>query len=229
MTATAAHGPRLDYAPTLPWRRTPLARRLLALLFLLALAAGGAVLYPRVLDQWQLLDWQGRCMAAPVPRNAVVFKAYRGGISDGGGVPFAWTKLYATISPPGLASGSTVFLQEMQTPAGKRRLVGVDIDWATMRPSFQWATMRGPSPRLHHLSLSARVIRPGAGMIQPRILSTSSHPVTIADENCRILAGVRDPADPAHFTFTYEQPGRTTLYDGWLRDDDIVDIQERTK
>jgi len=108
----------------------------------------------------------------------------------------------------------------MRTPGGRRRLVAVDIDWATMRAPF-----RGP----HHLSLSARVIRPGVGMVGPQILSTSSHSVVIADDNARILAGARDPADPAHFTFTYEHAGRSTVYDGWLHDDDTVDIQERAK
>jgi len=220
MTATIARQPRLDYAPTLPWRRTRRARHLFALLFFLPLAGGAALLYPRVRDQWQVLEWQSRCMAAPVPPGAVVFKTSSGGVSDAAGVPFAWRNLYATISPPGLASGSTVFLQEMRTPAGKRRLVAVDIDQVTMRLPF-----RGP----HHLSLSARVIRPGAGIIGPQLLSTSDHSVVIADENSRIVAGARDPADPSHFTFTYECAGRSTVYDGWLRDDDNVDIQERTK
>jgi hypothetical protein len=220
MTATAIAKPQLDYASTLPWRRTRRARLLFALLFLLALAGGAVLIFPRVREQWQVLDWQARCMAAPVPRDSVVFITYSGEVSDSGGVPFAWTKLYATISPPGLASGSTVFLQEMRTPGGKQRLVAVDIDWATVRARF-----RGP----RHLSLSARVIKPGAGIIRPQVLSNSNHSVAVADERAHILAGVRDPADASHFTFTYVHGGQSTVYDGWLRGDDTVDIQERTK
>jgi hypothetical protein len=219
MTATATVKPQLDYAPTLPWRRTRLARLLCGLLFLAALSGGTVLIYPRVRDQWQVLDWQARCMAAPVPPDAVVFKSYSWTVSDAGGIPFAWRKLYAAISPPGLGSKSTVFLHEMRTPGGKRRLVAVDIDWTPMRPGF------GP----YSLGLSARVIRPGAGMIRPQLVSTSNHSLSIADEKARVLAGALDPADPSHFTFTYEHPGRSTVFDGWLRDDDSVSIQERTK
>ena len=100
MTAALAETPQLDYAPRVPWRRTRRARLLLGLLSVFALAAAAVWSYPRVRDQWQVLTWQERCMAAPVPPGTVVYDTYWGDYSSVGGVPFAWSSLYAAISPP---------------------------------------------------------------------------------------------------------------------------------
>src|SRR5256885_16268375 len=109
MTASVSNNPQLDYAPTLPWRR-PRRARLLFALFLLAGVAGTAVLlYPRVREQLQVLEWQRRCMAASVPPNTVVFEDRDWMYPTGAGVPFVWRSLYSAISPPGLKSISTLF------------------------------------------------------------------------------------------------------------------------
>jgi hypothetical protein len=44
----------------------------------------------------------------------------------------------------------------------------------------------------------------------------------------RIFAGQADPNDASHFTIEYEWPsGVRGTIDGWLRDDDHVDLQIR--
>jgi hypothetical protein len=229
MTVRVAEKPRLDYAPAVPWRRTRSARLLLVLL-LLAIGAGGAVLvYPRAKVHLQVLEWQRRCMAAPVPPGTVVLEDRDGFYQSGQGVPFVWRSLYGAMSPPGLNSASTVFLQEMRTPAGRRRLVAVDIDRAPgIRP------FRGP----YVLNLTARVVSPGVGLLRPSVASTTSHSLNVSDSSprhydsgrplgLRLQAGTRDPQDPSHFTFTYEAGGLTHVVDGWLREDDTVNIEPR--
>lgn len=232
MTASVADKPQLDYAPTLPWRRTRLARLLFALLLLVVVVGAGILAYPRVREQLQVLEWQRRCMAAPVPPGTLVLEdrdwLFPSGTGSAG-VPFVWRSLYGAISPPGLNSASTLFLQDMRTPAGRRRLVAVDID----RPPM-WRPWREP----YVLNLSARVVRPGVGMLRPTVVSTTSHSVTVANSplqerepgrHLRVYAGTRDPKDASHFTFTYEAGGEAHVVDGWLRDDDTVVLETRTE
>ena len=73
MTASIAGKPQLDYVPTLPWRRTRRARLLFALFLLVGVAGAAVLLYPRVREQLEVLEWQRRCIAAPVPPNTVVW------------------------------------------------------------------------------------------------------------------------------------------------------------
>ena len=221
MTATVAEKPQLDYAPTVPWRRRRLVRSLFWVLLLVVLAGTFYFAYPRVREQLQVLEWQRRCIAAPVPPDTLVFEEREWGTNYLiGGVPSAWTTLYAAISPPGLQSQSTVFLREMRNPAGKRRLVAVDIDRTRM-----WRPTQGP----YVINLSARVVRPGAGMIRPAVVSTTNHSLQTpgARQKMRIYAGAQDPADPSHFTFTYDIGGRVQVVDGWLGNDDTVTIEPR--
>ena len=231
MTATAAEKPQLDYAPTVPWRRRRTARAIFWLLLLLVVTGACYVAYPRVRWQLQVLDWQRRCLAGPIPPDTLVYDERESGVYDlVGGVPSVWGKLYAELSPPGLAAQSTIFIREMRTPGGKRRLVSVDIDRAQRRLGFR-------SPKV--INLSARVVRPGAGMIRPSVASATSHSLQIhggyavgvsgGRTKVRVHAGAQDPADPSHFTFSYEVDGRKEIVDGWLGDDDSVTIELRPR
>jgi hypothetical protein len=226
MTVSIVDKLRLDYGPPVPWRRTRRARLLFGLPFILVLACAGLWSYPRVREQWQVLVWQERCMAAPVPPETVVLQDQFSNYPTDAGVPSAWANLYGAMSPPGLGGACTVFLQEMLTPSQRRRLVAVDIDRPRTRP------LRNP----YVLSLTARVIKPGFALVRPSLASTSYHSLTVTDsvwreydsrQPFRALAGTRDRNDASHFTFSYESGGQTHIADGWLHEDDTVIIEPR--
>ena len=135
MSVTVAQKPQLHYAAQprggaapgeSPVRTVPPAGR----------GGAGSVLLLRIREQLAALEWQRRCMAGPVPQGTVVVFEYSKWSWMSSGVPDAWRKLYASVSPPGLKSTATVFLRDMPTPTGKkRRLVAVDID-PPQRPPF---------------------------------------------------------------------------------------------
>lgn len=109
---------------------------------------------------------------------------------------------------------ATVFLHERTSPAGHRRIVGVDV--------FGYDVV-APAP-------TARVIRLMWGIYHP-----SSRPQTARADNewhwyidcrpedrLRLFAGQPDPSDPSHFTIGYDYNGAPGVIDVHLQDDDTL-------
>jgi hypothetical protein len=121
-----------------------------------------------------------------------------------------FTSLYPKYSFP----GATLFLHELRSKSGLRRLVVV-----TRVPQIQ-------VPFLYALGLTADVFEPSGWRTPPvpipelpiaySWLSDMKDPPT---KGLRFYAGQPDPADPAHFTIRYDLLGGSGTIDGRLTDD----------
>jgi hypothetical protein len=214
--------PELVYSPPLPWRRRRRVRWLATLALGALIASTGPLWVPPLAGRTLMLYWQQRCLGEHVSNSTVVHEHAASEVVSGGvkRVPAHWEKLYDRISPPGLWSDGTVFLHELRSPRGTRRLVAVDVHGP---PAGQARGERDLLALYYHTLEPGTVIRP------PRLLQTAGYSLVI-DANrgaYRIFAGIRDKNDPSHFTFDVEAAGRRTVWDGWLRDDDTVDLEER--
>src|SRR5438128_2402310 len=121
--------PSLPYAPPLPQRRRRWVRRLMGVGLLIAVASTGPLWFPPVSGRLQTLYWQQQCLSHCTPPSTVVNERLAGNTRRPAVkiVPAHWEKLYDQVSPPGLLSEGTVFLGELRSRSGARRLVAVDV------------------------------------------------------------------------------------------------------
>lgn len=121
----------------------------------------------------------------------------------------AWATFYSLLSPPGRLPAATLFLHERCAPSGKRWLVAVH-------------TGAGDS-------LDVDLVEPAILPGRPRLVvshSTKDH--FPPRDMCRYYAGQSDMTDPTHFTIGYDtQDGQKHILDGWVKDPEIVVIEER--
>jgi hypothetical protein len=149
-------------------------------------------------------------------------------------VPLCWRTLGTlTKLPSGLslshagmgnANGAAIiFLHELVSPAGHRRLVCVSYapDTPTFQPAFiagfdydtcsaapaTWTRPIIPAPRSYFIDVLSGYPR---------------HPPLV-----RVYAGQPDPNDPVHFTVRYQIWGQEDVLDGRLQDDDEVTLTPR--
>ena len=190
-------------------------RRAVLLVVVAAVVAAGIWLFPHVRDRVTLQLLQRRCMKHAPSGNEFVYHeagGWHGLLYDrryqmrGGPRPAAflvtrdWRELYVRLSPPGFRSDGTVFLGEMKTPDGDRRLVAVDmvIDSSS------------------EVLLTARVVEPGSLLRRPRLATASIYRLRsdalLAEP---VTPGKVDPRDPARVLLF---GGRV---EGWLRDDTV--------
>ena len=128
-----------------------------------------------------------------------------------------WKKFCAAAGAGQIQSYGTLFVGELHTPAGLRRLVGVDITgW------FRG----GPSPIL---STHVRTFEPTPPMQLPPQRSGTTINVALGKGEgiLRVFAGRRDPSDASHFTIEYIVGGRAGMIDGGLKDDGSVLLEPR--
>lgn len=209
----------LHYAPPPPLRHRPVTRR--AVIFLLV-ASAAAVPLSRLPALWwrlNLLIPQRRCLQHVVPPETVVLEPdpHRAAelLKRPGYLPWIdrktayltapeWERYYAALVPnSGVRSAGTVFLGGRTSPAGGERLVAVDIS---------------ASPQLRYLS--ARVIEPGGVFHPPRLRGMHDGYLKL-ENDVRVFAGQRDPADASHFTIACEAGTCRRTIDGWLRNDTV--------
>ena len=77
--------------------------------------------------------------------------------------------------------------------------------------------------------MTASVFKPGSLFSEPELLLDGDtydvfHP---RDAKFKYFAGQPDPKDPTHFAIDCQIDGKPMKIDGWLRDDDKIDISTR--
>ena len=143
----------------------------------------------------------------PAAGRYQVFPARREYVAHVYFTPDVWAQHPLCRWEPGPA-----LLHARRTPGGKSRLVGVDL-----------------SPMGEFLALYPRVIVPAGLTTTSRgILNRFDlFMVRSPDDRVRVFAGQPDPNDASHFTIAYEVNGTPGVIDGWLLEDDTVQLHPR--
>ena len=223
--------PPLDYA-----RRPPRAKRIALLVLLLAVATALVPLtlkYARsAAERIELRRLYSRGAQHVAAADAVVYdedpvsqKALLGGAKyqqvGGHHGPIAFRTVpqweqFVAANRGRISSHGTLFLGELATPSGRKRLVGVDITgWSRGGPVILFTYARTFTP---------------VTLAKLPAMTASSPSLNLArgEGILRLFAGQADPSDPAHFTIRYtfdDQPG---VIDGWLKDDGTVLLEPRS-
>ena len=231
--------PPLEYAP-LPRSslRRRWTRRAIWLLLLIVLAAVSVNRKP-ISDHIALLYAQHRAMNYSAPAGQIVFTsdAEQAKMLVASSAGYIWTfpNQPPVVRPepiwisfnrlllPGVAAppAATVFCHQMRTPAGKRRLVALNLIY-----NGPWSNVP--------IFFNAMVIEPGAtlfskpGSLKGTVCEISYHSMILAIQRTRIFAGQIDAADPTHFTIPYQIGDRPGIMDARLQDDDTLVITVRS-
>jgi hypothetical protein len=117
-----------------------------------------------------------------------------------------------------VSSGGTAFVGRRRSPGGADRLVVVEA-----RPTDRPASTQARSLEFTSAAYVATGPKPG----QTRVLGAIDElSVPVAPgAHARVLAGQRDPTDPARFTIDYELDGAPGTIFGRLNDDGRVSLQ----
>jgi hypothetical protein len=213
----------LSYSPASTWEGRRRVIRKIGYGLIATIAMACAVMCLRVLTV-RLADMR---MQAPLeqftyPPGHVVY-ADRPGSHPGTFVativenPAAWCA-FQPIGRPRMGSGlaeATLFLHELRSPAGERRIVRVSCYTIGAR----W------------LYCPAQVIVPGS------VFSPPSGEITVGtllpldlhrgQAGLTVYGGQPDPADPHHFTIAYDYGNAHGIVDGWLEANDSVKLEPR--
>jgi hypothetical protein len=226
--------PQIQYAPVRPGDRRRKAERWLIRLVILAVLAAliwklGPVAWRRV----RLLYWQHSALRYAAPPDQVVYDNVPGDAKellktagyyeeneDDGRVSFpvkAWQQFYAVFSPPGRNSLATLFVHERSNIHGTRLIV--------IEATVGLYSMSSSGGEL----LTATVFKPGSLFSEPELLLDGDTCDVFHPRGARFkyFAGQPDPKDPTHFTIDCQIDGKPMKIDGWLRDDDKIDISTR--
>lgn len=227
MSATRTSQRLLDYAPLRTVRRW---KRLVAFLTLAALVA------PLCVWAYRSRSWVtkriavSRCLSYEAPADRVVhdedvsrsakllaenshYVKVRHGGSDAAEYDCAPWKVLGLAKECYLCS--PVFLHELRSPCGNRRLVAAFIYPGS--DAFGWCVLKVPA------------------FGNPEIVwPTTAYSVRYAEFDrtkrspLRLYAGQLDPNDESHFTIRYDCESGSGVIDGWLRDDEYVSFRTLT-
>jgi hypothetical protein len=206
----------LEYQQKPPARRR-WTRRVVAgvigILTLLIVARVGPVAWRQV----RMLSLQRKCLTYSAPAGSVIAS-----IPGGTATPLPeWQAMYMLVSGNALQSSGTVFVHELVSTDGDRRLVGVDASWRTVGEHL-------------YVAFTSRVIALGTAFTPPREIVNDWDPTAIADlgnvspsDQFQVMAGEVDAEDPSHFILKITRGDQTFACDGWLLHNDKVVIQQR--
>jgi hypothetical protein len=147
-----------------------------------------------------------------------------------------------------MRDGNAIFLHQMSTPAGLKRLV-----WISMEPTGDLIEQRGAEKEgaLHAYRFTlgrcfkvtvmdknadfpvvTRATLQSSATDQARLTLTSESADSKAElksllGHWRVCAGQSDAANPSHLTFAYDIDGRPGVIDGWLKDGDRLMLEPR--
>jgi hypothetical protein len=173
------------------------------LLAAIAIALGfGSVWIGPLWRQSQLLWWQHKCMVH---------------VPSGQRYPKEWDR-FAALANPGIRMQGTLFVHEVISPAGHRRLVAVVLGG--------YYTGSSPIPGPGEV-FTTWIVAPAEFPIHPaRVVDIESTPVWQTSTTVSTFdEGWADPADRSHFQLNLG-PGMP-VFDGWLRDDDKIHLEVR--
>ena len=195
----------IEYAARRPWHRRITGKwctvAAIVVATFIASVAWGELAWLKL----QLLYCQTRCMSHAAPATQVI--ALRQ-------VHPQWQRFGELLSPPGPQPAGTVYLHERVSPGGNRRLVAVNL--------------HGPGGRGRQFALP-RVVVPGGLFSHPREVPCQESLLIPEGGGIRVYAGQSDAQNAAHFTFVIDTDRRQHVVDGWLRDDDTVKLEPRTR
>jgi hypothetical protein len=232
----------LEYAPSVPiwWRRR--LRRALAFIALLALVAAAIRWGPQICSHAKLLYWQRQCLRYEPPAAAVLFEAdpTRAAALKRQSVDYVATPnpigaayfhplclrqlestrsitpvVQMTIGSTMVFGPVTLFVHELKSPLGKRRLVVVE------------GATHGNLYGLAH-DLGCRVYEP-AGICSALKLKSIQFagPWGGPYDPAPLGIGHPDPKDPSHFTLPYSYGKDSGTLDAYLSDDELIHFTRR--
>jgi hypothetical protein len=154
----------------------------------------------------QLYYWQQRCMNFSQSPDTVVLPISPNAPAN----PFL--TFYNLYSPPGSNLSTVAFVHEMRNPKGEIRMVAVGII-GNGNNENAW-------PETYSF-------KPGSLINPPKSLYSRSE-FLLED---RVFAGQIDPSDPTHFTIRTisDSGGYERILDGWLQNDDVVNLEIRMR
>ena len=138
-------------------------------------------------------------------------------------VPQCWRK-FCSQWKVGLPSG-VIFLHERVSPAGRRRLVCLVYHplWSIHQTRFVEV-----DSCTSIVLIPATTTKPPVYVSQGMFAYSGPGPAYPAGSlRTRAYAGQVDPVDASHFTVRYEMSGTSHILDGWLRDNDHVELKPR--
>jgi hypothetical protein len=214
--------PDLAYAPAEPGRRRRrTARRVVLAVLVLAIAGCLWWWHEPLIAHGRLLYWQHKCQTHTFAPDAVVASSSGPAEMTSAPVPAYWTAYESAAGGSSRKSTLTqtvVFLHRRRSPSGRERVVAVRclpgyLTSASVVQAFHPAVVEPAAP----WPLTSRpVLREGR--------FPGGYPV---DAAVRVFGGQSDAADPSHFTIPYTVNDLPGTLDGWLRDDDTVDLRVR--
>jgi hypothetical protein len=225
---------KIDYAKPPPWHRRLWVRWVLLLIAIVLISPVALRLGRFSVARWQVHRLYAQCAGYVAPAEMVIYDEDPAGYArlsklpqystvgslDSPAAYFVlpeWRRFCAGAGAGQIQSYGTLFVGELRTPTGKRRLVGADITgW------FRG----GISPVL---SIHARAFESRPAMLLPPQTDSKTFNLALGHSEgvLRISAGQRDPKDASHFTITYTVAGSEGIIDGWLKDDGSVLMETR--
>jgi hypothetical protein len=209
--------PQLHYAPA-----PPRHRRRHIVVWLLALAAVLVLILsprwaPLIWRNARLLYWQRKCMGYAPADNQPAMRYEPSALRVQAVVPVPWQEFMHCFALGFSRADATIFVHERISPGGHHRLVGLNV----FAPSIFLAHNPG-------LQYEPVVIRPGGLFTGASVVGPYKVGVLLnSKEPMLIFPAVTDESDASHFSFECRQDSCSTIFDGWLRDDDSVVIEPR--
>ena len=200
--------PGLGYAPP-PGARGRAAWRSVRLVLGLCLALAGWRWGPTLVRHTQFLRFQQQCLAYLAPAEQVVFLESGDANARIQPAPRCWVELNKTAGTTA-TQGAMLFLHELKTSRGERRLVAVEYTGGGL------------------LGMTPIVVKPASWRTGPALCTDLALELTVEGSNLigmggmparRFYAGRVDGADPAHFIIPFDdgQPvGMSGQIDGRL-------------
>jgi hypothetical protein len=133
-------------------------------------------------------------------------------------VPACWRAEMPTLNTSG-----TVFLHQLTSPGGHKRLVSLDV----IVGAGMYLSSTGS---IEDVSLSSTVIDPKTGLSSDKpvkINQTALWVCPVDPKPTTFFGGTVDPKDPSKFSFDYQRNGIRSTIDGQLGDDDTITLTPR--
>ena len=201
----------LNYSPKPPAARQARRRilRIIAALLIIAVALFWITIGSSALRSVYYLH---QCLVFQQPPTHLVWEINHGAIIH----QEVCLPKHAILDTPREAGAGVIFLHELRQPDGTRRLVSLVIDHSNPID---------PNGNFH---VDYQSWEP---LIYPKAMQWSQITLNTAPatrySHWKFFAAQPDPADPTHFTFTYEVDATPHTCDAWLKNDGNLVISQR--